>query len=118
MTIRIKRIYDMPSEDDGKRVLIDRLWPRGISKATAKLDMWLKEVAPSTELRTWYGHSPEKQEEFRNLYERELSLDSIRNAAVKLLRKMAEEGDITLLYSAKDTVYNNASILFNWLKDN
>ena len=118
MTIRIKRIYDMPSEDDGKRILIDRLWPRGVSKVKAQLDMWLKDVAPSTELRTWYGHSPEKREEFRNLYEQELSVDSIRSDAVKLLRKMEEEGDITLLYAAKDTMYNNASILFNWLKDN
>ena len=90
MTIRIKRIYDMPSEDDGKRVLIDRLWPRGISKANAQLNMWLKEVAPSTELRTWYRHSPERQEEFRNLYEQELSLDSTRSDAVKILRKMAK----------------------------
>jgi len=117
MTIIIKRIYDVPSEDDGKRILIDRLWPRGISKANAQLDMWLKEVAPSTELRKWYGHSPEKQEAFRNLYEQELSTDSIRSDAVKLLRRMSEEGNITLLYGAKDTVYNNASILFNWLKD-
>ena len=81
----------MPSEDDGKRVLIDRLWPRGISKANAQLDMWLKEVAPSTELRTWYSHSPEKQEEFRNLYEQELSLDSIRSDAVKLLKRWQEK---------------------------
>jgi len=117
MTIRIKRIYDVPSEDDGKRVLIDCLWPRGISKAKAHLDMWLKEVAPSTELRKWYNHSPEKQEAFCNLYEQELSTDPIRIDAVKVLRRMAEEGDITLLYESKDTVYNNASILFNWLKD-
>lgn len=118
MTIRIKRIYDMPSDDDGKRILIDRLWPRGISKANAKLYMWLKEVAPSTELRKWYGHSPEKQEEFRNLYEQELSVNAIRSDAVTLLRRMDQEGDITLLYSSKDTVDNNALILFNWLKNN
>ncbi|MPQ31944.1 DUF488 family protein [Clostridium estertheticum] len=89
MTIRIKRIYDMPSEGDGKRVLIDRIWTRGISKAIAQLDMWLKEVAPSTELRSWYVHSPKKQEEFRNLYEQELSPDSKIIYAVKLLKKMA-----------------------------
>ena len=106
----------MPSEDDGKRVLIDRLWPRGISKVKAKLDMWLKDVAPSTELRKWYNHSPEKQQAFRNLYELELSVDSNRSDAAKLLKRMAEEGDITLLYGSKDTVYNNALILLNWIK--
>ena len=115
MTIRIKRIYDIPSEYDGKRILIDRLWPRGVSKVKAQLDMWLKDVAPSTELRTWYGHALDKQEAFRNLYEQELTIDSTRSNAVKLLKTMAEEGDITLIYGSKDTVCNNASILLNWL---
>jgi len=98
----------MPSNDDGKRILIDRLCPKWISKANAQLDMWLKEVAPSTELRTWYRHSPERQEVFRNLYEQELSLDSIRSDVVKLLKRMSEESNITLLYSSNDKVYNNA----------
>lgn len=115
MSIKIKRIYDIPTEEDGKRVLVDRLWPRGISKEKAKVGIWLKGAAPSTELRKWYGHSPEKHEEFSRLYEQELSSKSACIDAVNLLRNIAEDGDLTLLYAAKDTVYNHAAVLINWL---
>ncbi len=113
--IKIKRIYDVPSEDDGKRILIDRLWPRGISKEKAQIDIWLKDAAPSTELRKWYGHSPEKHEEFSNLYEKELSTSPVCINAVKLLKKIAEKENLTLLYAAKDEVHNHAIVLLNWI---
>lgn len=118
MGIKIKRIYDMPSIDDGKRILIDRLWPRGVSKERAMVDIWLKDAAPSSELRKWYGHSPARHEEFRKLYEAELLSDSVHGEAVEFLRSMSLEGEITLLYAAKDKVYNHAVILLDWIRNN
>jgi uncharacterized protein YeaO (DUF488 family) len=115
MSIKIKRIYESPSKEDGKRILVDRLWPRGISKEKAKVDMWLKDIAPSTELRKWYGHIPEKHEEFKNLYEQELSTDPVHRDKVNFLEKMSKEEDITLLYGARDITYNHAIILLNWI---
>lgn len=116
MTIRIKRIYDLPSEEDGKRILVDRLWPRGISKEKANIDLWLKEVAPTHELRKLYGHNMDKHEEFSALYEHELEVDSVHIDAVKLLKSMAEKDDLTLLYAAKNTEYNHAAVLLNWIE--
>jgi DNA-3-methyladenine glycosylase len=111
--LRIKRIYEQPSRDDGFRVLIDRLWPRGKSQADAALDLWLKEIAPSTELRQWFHHDPSQQEEFARRYEAELD----GNPAVEELRAvMAEHPVVTLLYSARDTQANQAIVLKAYLE--
>ena len=118
MPFRIKRIYEEPSVDDGKRVLVDRLWPRGVSKERAKLDLWLKEVAPSSEIRKWYGHKPERHEEFRKMYEYELLTDPICSNAVEALKDMASKDTVTLLYGARDKLYNHAIILLNYLNNN
>ena len=110
--IQIKRIYDEPAANDGCRVLIDRLWPRGISKAQAAIDVWLKEVAPSPELRTWFGHKPERFAEFREKYQQELS----KNPAVATLQSLAIKNEhVTLLYGAKDQVHNQAVVLQQFL---
>lgn len=112
--IRIKRIYEAPSQSDGRRVLVDRLWPRGVSKEEARLDEWLKEVAPSSELRRWFDHDPEKFEEFRKRYETELAE---KEEAVELLESAAEEdGTLTLLYAAKDGTHNHAVVLRDFLR--
>jgi len=105
--VHIKRAYDPPSPEDGRRILIDRLWPRGVSKQRAHLDLWLKEAAPSAELRRWFGHRPERWTEFRARYREELSF----NPAVKDLRQMAASGPITLVYGAKDREHNDAVVL-------
>jgi uncharacterized protein YeaO (DUF488 family) len=110
---QVKRIYNEPSASDGYRVLVDRLWPRGVSKEQAMLDDWLKEVAPSAELRTWFGHEPERFEEFKVRYETEL--DS--NPAVKRLQALVRDHKtITLLYAAKDPVVNHAQVLLGYLQ--
>lgn len=111
-SILIKRIYEDASEDDGYRILVDRLWPRGISKQRAKLDEWEKIIAPSTELRKWFGHKAERFEEFAKLYKEELRL---QNEELERLRKIAEKERVTLLYAAKDTQINHAIILRNIL---
>ncbi len=108
--LHLKRIYDQAEASDGKRYLVDRLWPRGISKTEAKLDGWLKELAPSDELRKWFGHDPNRWGEFKRRYR--LALKS--KAKRTLLRKLALEqqtGTITLLYAAKDKEHNNAVVL-------
>jgi uncharacterized protein YeaO (DUF488 family) len=115
MGIKIKRIYDPPAATDGKRVLVDRLWPRGVSKERAQVDLWLKEVTPTPELRKWYGHKPERHEEFKHLYQQELATDPEHIKAVELLRKMAATEVVTLLYAAKDTTCNHAIVLLDWL---
>lgn len=107
MTIQIKRAYDSPVDTDGRRVLVDRLWPRGISKAEAKIDVWLKAVAPSTELRKWFGHDPDKWAEFQEKYEAELAT----NPALVELKDLASNGMLTLVYAAKDEKRNNAVVL-------
>ncbi len=106
--VKIKRIYDPASRDDGKRILIDRLWPRGISKDDARVDEWLKEIAPSNELRKWFGHDPAKWQEFRKKYAAELAENS---ELVERLRAEAGKGIITLLFAAKDVGHNNAVVL-------
>ncbi len=112
--IRIKRIYEAPSSGDGFRVLVDRLWPRGVSKEEARLDEWLKEIAPSSELRRWFDHDPEKFDEFRKRYEAELAE---KEEAVELLESAAEEdGTLTLLYAAKDETHNHAVVLRDFLR--
>jgi uncharacterized protein YeaO (DUF488 family) len=105
--ISIKRAYEPPAASDGRRVLVDRLWPRGVSKAEAKLDAWMREVAPSDALRRWFGHEPERWAEFRRRYREELAA----NPAVETLRKLAAEGPLTLVYGAKDEAHNDAVVL-------
>lgn len=108
MTVRIKRIYEDPDDGDGYRVLVDRIWPRGVSKERAKLDLWLKEVAPTTELRQWFHHEEPKWARFQERYRAELD----GNPAMADLRSLANEHDpITLLYSAHDEAENQAVVL-------
>lgn len=111
--LQIKRIYDEPSKDDGVRVLVDRLWPRGVSKERAALDLWAKEVAPSTDLRSWFDHKPERFTEFTHKYIEELS-NSPAVAAIEEL--VAKSHRVTLLYSAKDTAVNHAVVLQKFLE--
>jgi uncharacterized protein YeaO (DUF488 family) len=111
--IRLKRAYDSPEPGDGARILVDRLWPRGIKKQELKMDAWLKEVAPSDELRKWFGHDPEKWEQFRECYSAELK---DKDAILEPIRRAAQEGTVTLLYSAKDTEHNQAVALKAYLE--
>lgn len=106
--IKIKRIYDPVSSDDGRRILVDRLWPRGIKKEKAGIDEWLKDIAPSNELRKWFSHDPKKWPEFRTRYKKELKSKS---EITEKLRKEGRRGKITLLFSAKDIEHNNAVVL-------
>jgi uncharacterized protein YeaO (DUF488 family) len=107
--IRIKRIYEQATAEDGFRILVDRLWPRGFSKEKAKVDLWLKEVAPTDELRKWFSHDPEKWAEFKEKYAKELS---VKQPLLKEIRRMEnEKGTVTLLYSARDVEHNNAVAL-------
>ena len=110
--IKIKRIYDTPTEDDGFRILVDRLWPRGLTKEKAKVDLWLKEVAPSDQLRKWYAHDPEKWAEFRKRYFNDL--DAKRELVNQIVQKM-KEGEVTLLYSSKEEKINNAVALKEYI---
>ncbi len=109
MMIKIKRAYQPPEEEDGFRILVDRLWPRGVSKDKAKLDLWLKEVAPSNELRKWFGHDPEKWSEFQKRYSAELKDKRIFLSKIKDLEK--GKGTVTLIYAAKDEEHNDAVVL-------
>lgn len=106
--IKIKRVYDPPSKDDGKRILVDRLWPRGINKEKAKIDEWLKDIAPSDELRKWFSHEPSRWQEFRARYRKELKG---KTALIERIRKEAKKGTVTLLFAAKDREHNNAIVL-------
>jgi len=112
--IRIKRIYEEAAGDDGLRVLVDRLWPRGVSKAEAKIDRWEKEIAPSTELRHWFGHDPTKWEEFLERYRAELEG---KEEVLARLRQESNEGTVTLLYAAKDEEHNNAVALKRYIEE-
>ncbi len=110
MMIELKRVYDEPEPSDGTRVLVDRLWPRGLSKERAHVDLWIKEIAPSSELRTWFGHDPEKFAEFRRRYEAELASETGHSALTKL-RDLAKQGTVTLVFAARDTEHANAVVL-------
>ena len=114
--IHIKRIYEPPEKKDGYRILIDRLWPRGIAKQEAKIDVWLKEIAPSTELRKWFNHDAAKWKEFKEKYKKELKNNLELVHQIKALEK--EKKTITLLFAAKETAYNNAQVLVDVLKEN
>lgn len=106
--IHMKRVYDEPAKADGTRVLVDRIWPRGVRKDEAAIDEWLKEIAPSTELRKWFGHSPERWEEFRRRYEAELAENE---DAVERLLDLCRKGDVTLVYAARDDEHSNARVI-------
>lgn len=111
--LRIKRIYDKPHKNDGLRVLVDRLWPRGVSKTQASIDVWLKEVAPSPGLRIWFGHEPERFTEFSTQYRSELE----NNPAVERIEQLESDNKtVTLLYAAKDPTINHAVVLQGFLK--
>ena len=112
MKIQIKRVYEKPAKDDGMRILVDRLWPRGLSKEKADVDLWLKEIAPSTELRKWFGHVPDRWKEFQKRYHHELE-NNIES--VSKLKELIKKGAVTLLYGAKDKEHNEALVLKEWL---
>lgn len=112
MVVQIKRIYDEPTTSDGYRVLVDRLWPRGVSKEKAALDEWIKEVGPTDELRKWFGHQPERYSEFKTKYQAELDA----NPAVKQLKDLIKTHDkVTLLYGAHDPDQNQAKVLLDYI---
>jgi uncharacterized protein YeaO (DUF488 family) len=108
MSVRTKRVYEPAAADDGYRVLIDRLWPRGLSKERARLDEWARELAPSNELRRWFGHRPERFEEFKSRYVDELRAHGDQIAA---LRRRSRTGTVTILYGARDAEHSNAAVL-------
>jgi len=113
MQILIKRVYDSPTPADGLRVLIDRLWPRGLTKAAAAVDLWAKDLAPSKELRTWFSHEDEKFAEFTRRYRTELNKNT---PALEIQLTSSDHNTITLLYSAKNKTSNNALVLQAWLQ--
>lgn len=112
--VRYRRIYDKPSHSDGKRVLVDRVWPRGVRKADAHLDEWLRDVAPSSELRRWYGHEVDRFADFSRGYLAELR-DGPQRQAVEHLRQLAREHDVTLLTATRDVEHSQAAVLARWL---
>ncbi|HUO50425.1 MAG TPA: DUF488 domain-containing protein [Candidatus Paceibacterota bacterium] len=106
--IKLKRAYEKPQKNDGMRILVDRVWPRGVSKETLKLHAWMKEIAPSTQLRKWFGHDPEKWAEFKKKYRAELKSQA---KEIKELRALSKAHTITLVYGAKDEAHNQAVVL-------
>ena len=112
--VRLKRAYDPAEPDDGYRVLVDRLWPRGVSKERARLDEWARELAPSAELRTWFGHDPERFAEFERRYRAELTAHEEK---LDELRCRAREGTLTLVYGARDEEHNDAVVLAELLRE-
>lgn len=114
MKLYLKRIYEPPAGEDGLRVLVDRLWPRGLSKREANIDLWLKDIAPSAGLRRWFGHDPDKWSEFQRRYRAELEGKA---EAIDTLRERAGSGTATLLYAARDEKHNQAVVLKEFLKE-
>lgn len=112
MTVRIKRIYEPAADSDGVRILVDRVWPRGISRYNAKILFWEKDAAPTTELRKWFGHKPDRWKEFRRRYRSELK----HNPVAEQLRKFARRRVVTLLYAARDQDHNHAIVLAAFLR--
>lgn len=106
--LRLKRAYEPPVRTDGRRILVDRLWPRGLSKERAAIDEWIKDIAPSTELRRWFGHDPEKWREFQRRYRQELRT---RDDFVRDIARQASRGPVTLVYGARDEEHNDAVVL-------
>lgn len=114
MSIRLKRAYEEPASDDGRRVLVERLWPRGVTKEHLALDQWFKEVAPSTELRKWFGHDPDKWLEFQRRYREELDG---RPEEIAKLKELAGEGAVTFVYGARDERHNAALVLKDYIEE-
>lgn len=108
MNVKLKRVYEEPEPRDGFRILVDRLWPRGLTKEKAAADLWLKDIAPSTELRKWFNHDPEKWKEFQKKYQQELKENK---EAVSVLKEHLKKGPVTLLYAAKDQEHNEAQVI-------
>lgn len=115
MDIRIKRVYDPPLPSDGYRILVDRLWPRGVSKQHAALNAWMKDVAPSTQLREWFDHRTERFDEFRKKYTAELDEDVEKQPLIQKLLQQARQGTVTLLYGARSPNVNHAAVLRDYL---
>ncbi|HLI95592.1 MAG TPA: DUF488 domain-containing protein [Candidatus Baltobacteraceae bacterium] len=115
MSIALKRAYEAPASKDGRRILVDRVWPRGVSKEELHLDGWFREVAPSTQLRKWFGHDPERWSEFEKRYRAELRKSGMREP-LEELAAMAKRGKVTLVYGAHDEEYNQAVVLRDYLK--
>lgn len=113
--LKIKRVYEKPAKEDGWRVLVDRLWPRGMKKESAHIDVWMKDVAPTDALRKWFAHDPAKWNEFQKRYRAELS--KTKNAVAELKNMAAQHKDLTLLYGAKDEAHNQAVVLLDILKN-
>jgi uncharacterized protein YeaO (DUF488 family) len=113
MNIKIKRVYEQPDKKDGERILVDRLWPRGLTKEKAGVDLWLKDIAPSTELRKWFAHDPNKWKSFRGRYETEIRHN---DDLIKVLKDKAREGTVTLIYGARDEEHNEALVLKQFLE--
>lgn len=113
MPIHVKRAYEPPAQSDGRRVLVDRVWPRGIKKEDLRLDDWVRDVAPSTALRKWYNHDRAKWDEFKKRYFEELDA---KPQSVDRIRRVAAEGTVTLVFSAKDSDYNNAVALSEYVE--
>jgi uncharacterized protein YeaO (DUF488 family) len=116
MEVRLRRVYEPASPDDGKRILVDRVWPRGLSKDEARLDEWVKDVAPSTELRRWYAHDVERFAEFTRRYDTELA-EPERASALGHLRELAGRGTVTLLTATRDVEHSQAAVLAGRLRD-
>ncbi|MCL4535677.1 MAG: DUF488 domain-containing protein [Bacteroidetes bacterium] len=112
--IKLKRVYEEPSKEDGLRVLVERLWPRGLTRERAAVDLWLKDVAPSPDLRKWFGHDPARWPEFRQRYRAELEHDE---GPVNLLRQKSREGVVTFVYAARDEQHNGAVALREFLEE-
>jgi uncharacterized protein YeaO (DUF488 family) len=112
-TIRLKRAYEPPSKDDGLRILVERLWPRGLTKEKAAIDLWLKEIAPSPELRKWYGHDISRWDEFRRRYRAEIE---VKGEMLSDLKQRITEGPVTFVYAARDEEHNSALILKEYLE--
>ncbi|MEK2587248.1 DUF488 family protein [Lentilactobacillus buchneri] len=117
MQLKLERIYDKPQDLSGYRVLVDRLWPRGISKVNANLDEWEKEIAPSKELRTWFSHDPEKFPDFKEKYVAELDANPQTKEFLKLIGDQLKNGNVILLYGAKDREHSQAVVLKQYLTD-
>ncbi len=112
MKINIKRAYEKPSKSDGQRILVDRLWPRGLTKEKAAIDLWLKDIGPTTELRKWFGHDPDKWKEFQKRYCQELKKN---REQVSVLNEQLKNGEVTLVYGARDEEHNEALVIKEWL---
>ena len=112
--IKIKRVYDKPKKDDGFRILVDRLWPRGLSKDKAKVDLWLKDIGPSDKLRKWFSHKEERWLEFKKRYEEELKE---KGELIKKIKELQRDNTVVLLFGAKDKERNNAVVLKEFIED-